>query len=71
MNFATKLKVWGGAILSAIEKKEAEHIALLRSNQEIAMLKLVELIKEEQIKEAQANIESLEKTRSNALGNTQ
>ena len=40
---------------------------MLRSSQEIDMLKLIESIKQEQIKEAEANIESLQKTRSNAL----
>lgn len=65
--FCNEVKTLGGAILSAVEKKEAEHLALLRSSQEIAMLKLIESVKVEQIKEAQANIESLEKTKKNAL----
>lgn len=64
--FCNEVKSLGGAILSAVEKKEAEHLALLRSSQEIAMLKLIESVKEEQIKEAQANIDALNKTRSNA-----
>lgn len=65
--FCNEVKSLGSAILSAVEKKEAEHLALLRSRQEIDMLKLIEAVKVEQIKEAQANIESLEKTKKNAL----
>lgn len=65
--FCNEVKNLGGAILSAIEKKEAEQLSLLRSSQEIEMLKLIESIKKEQIKEAQANIDSLGKTKRNAI----
>lgn len=65
--FCNEVKSLGGAILSAIEKKEAEQLSLLRSSQEIEMLKLIESIKKEQIKEAQANIASLGKTKRNAI----
>lgn len=65
--FCNEVKSLGGAILSAIEKKEAEHLALLRSSQEIDMLTLIESVKEAQIKEAQANIDSLQKTRNNTF----
>lgn len=64
--FCNDVKSLGSAILSAIEKKEAEQLSLLRSSQEIEMLKLIESIKEEQFKEAHANIASLEKTKRNA-----
>lgn len=65
--FCGEVKNLGGAILSAVEKKESEHLALLRSSQEIDMLKLIESIKQEQIKEAEANIDALNKTKNNAL----
>lgn len=65
--FCNEVKGLGAALLSALEKKEAEHLTLLRSKQEIDMLRLVESIKKEQIKEAEANLEALQKTRSNAL----
>lgn len=65
--FCSEVKGLGAALLSAIEKKEAEHLSLLRSTQEITMLRLVESIKREQIDEAKANIEALQKTRSNTL----
>lgn len=62
-----EVKNLGAALLSALEKKEAEHLSLLRSEQEIDMLKLVELVKIDQVREAGANIEALQKTRRNAL----
>ncbi len=65
--FCNEVKGLGSTLLSAIEKKESEHLALLKSSQEIDMLKLVEAVKQEQINEAQANIEALEKTRKNSL----
>ncbi|HQN65090.1 MAG TPA: neuraminidase-like domain-containing protein [Methylophilus sp.] len=65
--FCNEVKNLGNSILSATEKKEAEHLALLRSSQEIDMLKLIESVKQEQIKEAEANIDVLNKTRNNAL----
>jgi hypothetical protein len=65
--FCSEVKGLGAALLSAIEKKEAEQLSLLRSTQEITMLRLVESIKREQIDEAKANIEALKKTRNNTL----
>lgn len=61
-----EVKALGAALLSAIEKKEAEHLSLLRSSHELTMLKLVERVKQDQISEVAANIEALKKTRSNA-----
>lgn len=65
--FCSEVRGLGGAILSSIEKKEAERLALLRSSQEIVMSRLIESVKEEQISEAQANIDALTKTRSNSV----
>lgn len=62
-----EVKALGASVLSAMEKKEAEHLSLLRSSHEIAMLKLVEQVKQEQIAEAKANIDSLEKSRANIV----
>jgi Tc toxin complex TcA C-terminal TcB-binding domain/Neuraminidase-like domain len=62
-----EVKALGSALLSAIEKKEAERLSLLRSSHELVMLKLVEHIKQEQIAEANSNIEALNKTRKNSI----
>jgi hypothetical protein len=61
-----EVKALGSALLAAIEKKEIESLSLLRSNHELTMLKLVDQVKQDQINEAAANIESLKKTRINA-----
>jgi hypothetical protein len=65
--FCNEVKGLGSALLSAIEKKESEHLALLRSKQEVEILQLVESIKKEQIEEAKANLRALRKTRQNTV----
>ena len=65
--FCNEVKGLGGSLLSALEKKDSEHLALLRSSQEIKILELVEQIKKEQIKEANANLDALKLTRANSL----
>ena len=62
----SEVKALGSALLSANEKKEVEHLSLLRSSHELTMHKLVEQVKQDQINEAAANIEALKKTRLNA-----
>jgi hypothetical protein len=65
--FCGEVKSLGATLLSTLEKKEAEQLALIRSQQELEMLKLVEEVRSEQADEAQANIDALEKTRRNAI----
>ena len=62
-----EVKALGGAMLSAIEKKEAEHLSLLRSGQEIEMQKLVTTVRQAQINEAAATIDALRKSRENII----
>lgn len=59
LELCNELKSLGGAMLSAIEKKENETIALLRAKHESVMQNLVMEIKKKQLEEAQKNIESL------------
>ncbi|PWT71279.1 MAG: hypothetical protein C5B59_18405 [Bacteroidetes bacterium] len=56
-----QLQSLGGALLSALEKKDAEHLALLRSGQEINLLTAVLQMKQQQITEAQNGIDNLTK----------
>ena len=63
LELASEVKSMGAALLSALEKKDAEELALLRSKQEIELLKQVTEVREQQIKEAQANLEALRRTR--------
>jgi|GEM_PF-2570981 len=60
---ANEVKALGAAMLSAIEKRDAEEMARLRSSNEISMLKLVQEVREEQIEEAKNNLTALEATR--------
>ena len=63
LELCSEVRALGNALLSALEKKDAEELSLLRSSHEIKMLKLVRAIKEQQQQEAEANLEALRKTR--------
>ena len=62
-----ELKALSGALLSALEKKDAEQLALLRSNQEIELLSLVKDVKQQQIEEAKINLEALHQSEELAI----
>ncbi len=57
------VKGLGAALLSALEKKDAEDIALLRSTHELKVLAAVREIKKRQIEEAGRNLEGLNKSK--------
>ena len=57
------VKALGAALLSALEKKDAEELSLLRSGHEIKLLDGVRQIKEQQIEEAKATREGLIQSR--------
>lgn len=59
-----ELKSFGAALLSALEKKDAEALQLLRQGHEIRMLELTRKIREQQIREAEENIRALELSRA-------
>jgi hypothetical protein len=61
------LKSLGSALLSALEKKDAEELTAIRAKQETEILKLVRLIKEKQQEEAIALKVSLEASRELAV----
>ena len=54
-----EVKSLGAALLSAIEKGDAEAMALMRSGHELQMLQSVRLVKELQLHEAKANIDAI------------
>lgn len=60
---ANEAKALGAAMLSAIEKRDAEHLAQLRSSNEISLLILVQEVRTLQITEAEKNIEALRGSR--------
>lgn len=63
--FCSEVKGLGGAILSALEKKDSEQLSLLRSSQEMKMLDKMTFIKESQVNEAQAALDALNLTKEN------
>ncbi|WP_118973119.1 Tc toxin subunit A-related protein [Taibaiella koreensis] len=69
--FSNDVKSLGGALLSAIEKKDAEQLALIRSGQERQVLQQTRYIKEVQVQEATANLESARRSRENAQARQQ
>ena len=63
LELCNDVKVLGGALLSALEKKDAEAIALLRSQHEISLLEAVKQVKAEQINETIEALAGLEKSK--------
>lgn len=59
------IKGLGSALLSALEKKDAEELALLRSGMELQVLEGILEMKKSQLEEAELNLEALEKTKEN------
>jgi hypothetical protein len=54
--FCNDVKGFGAALISAIEKKDAEALSLLRSGQEVEVLESMKRMKQAQIDEANASI---------------
>src|SRR5450755_1586359 len=55
------VKALGAALLSALEKQDAEQLALLRSGHEVALLKAIRGVKEQQTNEADNTLQGLMK----------
>jgi hypothetical protein len=58
-----ELRVLGGALLAALEKRDAEHLSNLRASHEAELLSLVKQVKQQQLTEAQAAETALQKSR--------
>jgi hypothetical protein len=57
------VKTFGASLLTALEKKDAEELSLIRSSHELAILQLAKDIKAAQLQEAKHNLANLEKQR--------
>ena len=57
------VKALGQALLAALEKRDAEDLALLRSSHEIALLNRVRQVKERQVAESKVTLEGLKNTK--------
>jgi hypothetical protein len=65
--FLGDVKALGSSLLSALEKKDAEQLSVLRQGQELSLLNAMLYIKERQLDEAKANLDALTKSRDNTL----
>ncbi len=63
LELCAEVRSLGAALLSALEKKDAEALAVLRATQETSLLKAARFVKEQQLEEAQTNVDGLQKTR--------
>lgn len=57
------VKALGGALLGALERRDAEELSRIQAVHEVALLKRVSSVKEDQIKEAKAQITALQAAR--------
>ena len=64
--FCAEVRSLGGALLAALEKKDAEELGRLRASHETQILELMTAVKERQVLDARASKEGLEKSRATA-----
>lgn len=69
--FAQKVEQFGGELLGALEKKDAEALSILQNKNEHNILMLTTQVKEKQIEDAQKSIEGLEESKKTAEGQKQ
>ncbi|MEO8109737.1 MAG: neuraminidase-like domain-containing protein [Ginsengibacter sp.] len=60
IEFCSEVRSLAGALLAALEKKDAEDLSLLRSRHEVSLLKLVKQVKDQQIQESKETLEGLQ-----------
>lgn len=58
-----EVKAFGGALLAALEKRDAEALARLRSGHELAVLQAARVVRQRQVTEAAENLEALTKSK--------
>ncbi|MFN8484246.1 MAG: neuraminidase-like domain-containing protein [Anaerolineae bacterium] len=67
VDVANDLKSLGALMLSTLEKRDAEALALMRQQHERTMLDLVRTVRQMQIEEANTALEALQKSRDTAV----
>jgi hypothetical protein len=63
--FTRTVQGFGSALLSALEKKDAEELSLLKSTHEQNLLKLQRSVKQQQIDDAKAQLAALQSQQQN------
>jgi len=59
VDICTEIKALGSSLLGAIEKRDAESIALLRSNNELQINDMIKVSKQKSVDEASSNLDAL------------
>jgi peptidoglycan hydrolase-like protein with peptidoglycan-binding domain len=67
LELCNEVRSLGGALLSALEKKDAEELTNIRASHEVNLLELQSSISDQRIEEANSQLESLRKSRENAV----
>jgi Tc toxin complex TcA C-terminal TcB-binding domain/Neuraminidase-like domain/Salmonella virulence plasmid 28.1kDa A protein/Fibronectin type III domain len=62
LDMCSDVRALGGLLLSALEKRDAEAIAMIRATQEVTLLNKIRDSKEREVDEATQNVESLNKS---------
>ena len=63
---ANEVRASGSALLAALEKGDAEHMAQLRSTHEVALLNATRKVRKWQVEEARLTLKGLKQTRETA-----
>jgi Tc toxin complex TcA C-terminal TcB-binding domain/ABC toxin N-terminal region/Neuraminidase-like domain/Salmonella virulence plasmid 28.1kDa A protein len=66
LELCAEVRSLGGALLSALEKKDAEDLGLLRASHETNILNMMATVKSAQVDEAQSQIDALRQSQANA-----
>jgi hypothetical protein len=71
LEFCAEVRALGSALLSALEKEDAEELALVRASQESQLLSAMKTMKEKQVDEAEGNLDALNSSKevTQARGN--
>jgi hypothetical protein len=63
LEYCGEVRSFGGALLSALEKRDGEQLSQMRARHESVILDLARLTRKQQIKEAEANLEAANRSR--------
>ena len=63
LEFTNEVRSFGGALLSALEKRDSEQLSQLRARHEVGLLKMVSEVKRQQIEEAEKQLEAVRESR--------
>lgn len=65
IDYANDVRSFGGALLSALEKRDSEQLSALRSDHQVRLLEAAADVRKEQVRELEVSYEALEHSREN------